>query len=192
MDHGSYYHRKTALIRNSHNKGFTLIETLVAVGILGLVISSVAGLLQISLRLAADYKQTLAAGMLAQEGLELVRYKRDSNRLKDASGIPTNWMNELLPTPCQASNGCEAVMNSGTGVVTFTAYAANDLRLDAATGIFNYTSGSPTGFKRRIVINNLAANEVRVTVTVTWPGIFTSFKTIQVQDNLLDWQGGTE
>lgn len=60
-------------------KGQTLIELLVAIGILGIVITSLVAVVIASLGNAQYSKNQIQATQLAQEGLEIVHQWRDGN-----------------------------------------------------------------------------------------------------------------
>lgn len=64
-------------------KGFTLIETILAVTIIGLVVVSTAELTQSSLRIGANSTNQFIAFHLAEEGVEVVRNLRDSTWLQN-------------------------------------------------------------------------------------------------------------
>ncbi len=65
------------------NKAFTLIETLIAITLTTVVITAVTGLILTTLMANTRNTRTLQATFLAQEGLEAVRYMRDSNWLQN-------------------------------------------------------------------------------------------------------------
>ena len=67
-----------------YKNGFTLVETILAVTILGLVITSTAQLTQSSLRIGQTTTMQFTAYHLAEEGLEVVRALRDSNWLQNS------------------------------------------------------------------------------------------------------------
>ncbi|OHA66878.1 MAG: hypothetical protein A3C04_02450 [Candidatus Wildermuthbacteria bacterium RIFCSPHIGHO2_02_FULL_45_25] len=62
-------------------KGFTLIEVIVAVGIITVGVVGVLSLVNQSLSLSTDLRNRIVATYLAQEGVELVRNMRDYNWL---------------------------------------------------------------------------------------------------------------
>ncbi len=62
---------------------FTLIETILAVTIIGLVVVSTTELTQSSLRIGANSMNQFIAFHLAEEGVEVVRNLRDSNWLQN-------------------------------------------------------------------------------------------------------------
>lgn len=59
--------------------GFSLIETIIAITVIGLVITAAASLTQSSLRIGSVTMNQLIANHLAEEGLEITRNIRDSN-----------------------------------------------------------------------------------------------------------------
>ncbi len=171
-------------------QGFSVIEMIVAIFVLSLALTGITTLVQQSLRVGADFKDTLTAGMFAQEGVEFVRARRDSNRL---SGL--DWMNGLLPAPCGGVNGCTARIDPTNGSLSFLACPAicEPLRFNPASGVYSYAPGAlPTSFVRKIQIMEVdpldGIPEVKVTVLVTFPGLFQNTKSIVLEEWLLDWQ----
>lgn len=62
-------------------RAFTLPEVIVSFSVLAMVVTSAVGLLTVVIRTNADNVNSLVANGLAQEGLEAVRFMRDSNAL---------------------------------------------------------------------------------------------------------------
>lgn len=58
---------------------FTLVETIIAISVIGLVVTAAFQLTQSSLKIGANTMQKLTAFHLAEEGLEITRNMRDSN-----------------------------------------------------------------------------------------------------------------
>ncbi len=80
-------------------KGFTLLEMILAIFVLVVGILSIMSLIQGTISANALAVDRLTAVYLAQEGIELVRNKRDSNWLAEESWndkLPTNTENNLL------------------------------------------------------------------------------------------------
>ncbi|MBP9717914.1 type II secretion system protein [Candidatus Gracilibacteria bacterium] len=73
------------LLTTNHARGFTLIETLIGIAVIALVITATAELTQGSIKLSDVTHNQFAAYHLAEEGLEIVRNKRDSNWLQNRS-----------------------------------------------------------------------------------------------------------
>jgi type II secretory pathway pseudopilin PulG len=75
---------------------FTLLETVVILGIVGVGLAGVLNLLLNSLRTQNLNRNTLVAYNLAQEGLELIRNVRDTNFLASSS---TPWNQSIEGSP---------------------------------------------------------------------------------------------
>ncbi|MEK7510562.1 MAG: type II secretion system protein [Patescibacteria group bacterium] len=76
-----YLHRfnkvQQKTVQASHHTGLTIIELLVAIGIIGIAFVAVWGLLSSSLGISALQKQTFNATAIAQETMEALRNFRD-------------------------------------------------------------------------------------------------------------------
>ena len=70
-----------------HEKGFTLLESLVAVAILTVGISTAALLVVQSIQVGGKIQKRIVAAHLAQEGIEVIRNIRDSNWLSGSNWI---------------------------------------------------------------------------------------------------------
>lgn len=64
---------------NSRHAAFTLIETVIAITLLTVVVTAVTGLLLVTILGNQRNRHSLQATAYAQEGLEAMRYLRDSN-----------------------------------------------------------------------------------------------------------------
>jgi prepilin-type N-terminal cleavage/methylation domain-containing protein len=73
------------------SKGFTLVETLVAIALLIVVITGAYTAAQAGLSGAILSKEEVAAFYLAQEGVEEIRNLRDNNGL-----VANNWLAGML------------------------------------------------------------------------------------------------
>lgn len=74
---------KMSLLQKFKKDGFTLIETIIAVSVIGLVITATAQLTQSSLSLGRTTTSRFVAFHIAEEGLEIARNMRDSNWLQN-------------------------------------------------------------------------------------------------------------
>jgi prepilin-type N-terminal cleavage/methylation domain-containing protein len=180
---------------NTH-RGFSIIEALVAITILSFVLTGATTLVNISLRTVTSFRDELTAIMLAQEGSEYVRWRRDTNRIA-FTAQPDRWMDFLLTSggnPCSGTP-CYARLSTNTGNVTFTACAAAGcppLRFNPATGLFSYETSDTivTSFVRIIEITPISGRpEVRVRTSVRWPRRFgTGSDEVIAEELLLNWQ----
>ncbi len=148
-------------------KGFTIIETLVAVTILMLAIVGPMTVSQKSLVSSIYAKDQIIASYLAQDAMEYLKNKRDT--FLSISSF-SNWV--ATYGVCTSSNPCSV----DTFTDRFDAPCVNSCRLyDRGT---RYTpdsaSAEPTIFYRSFYIDSSAggtsnaANEVRVVVRVWW------------------------
>ena len=153
-------------------KGFTLIETIVAVGIIVIGLVSALGAITTSLFYISNIGDRLIAANLAAEGLEVVRNIRDNNWLVNLS-----WNNGLVDGDYQASYDSTAM----------TSYSGNPLLLDSGTGLYSYSSGAGTLFVRKISISNLSSYEIRVISTVTWQRRGITYSN-SAENHLFNWK----
>lgn len=153
------------------SKGFTLIEIMIAILVLSVGIVGIYALLpKIVLTFSVNTNRFIAT-QLAREGLELIRNIRDSNWLAGAE-----WSQNL--TIC--SSGCEIDYNDSEPII----FQDRFLRIDS-NGFYNYESGEPTKFKRKITIIQPQADLLEVEVEVSWAGRYSPFK---VQEKLYNWR----
>ncbi len=168
--------------RKIKNKGFTLIETLVAISILSLSIAATFTAVQNGIRSSTYAKDQITAFYLAQEGMEFIRNVRDENALHAINGTPTDWLAGLatLSTdPCFFGNTCridsfKGIHNPG-GVVRCAGVDPQDtclkLNQNSVSGLYGYTSGAnwvTTNFRRSVIFSPFSADEVRVTIIIEW------------------------
>jgi len=160
-------HKKTKL-----NKGFTLIESMIAIT---LIVSGITGLLVLvnrSMGFAMLAFNQLTSANLAQEGIELVRNIRDNNWMNNK-----NWLTGLEDGTYQISY----IDNE------LNAYIEQPLFFDEITG-YNYTEGDPTFYYRKIELTLINPNELRVKSIITWSAKGgKNFETV-AEDHLFNWQ----
>ena len=153
-------------------KGFTLLETIVAIGVIVIGLISALTLITTSLFYVSNIQDRLVATNLVAEGLEVARNIRDNNWLQNLS-----WNNGLASSDYQAS------YNS----VSLSPYSGNPLLFDSSTGLYNYTSGSATAYVRKISIANLSSYEIRIISTVTWQRRSITYSS-SAEDHLFNWK----
>ena len=167
-------------------KGFTIIESLVAVSILVVAVVGALSAVQTGLSSYIYSKDQIIAFYLAQEGFEQIRNLRDENRLASR-----DWLYGVAQNsndPCYFGEACivdpvntpAPTRCSGVGSCPY-------LRQDVATGFFGHDSSwSVTQFRREITLSSINADEIAVTVTVSWTkGIIN--RQFKARENLLNW-----
>ena len=158
-----------------NKKGFTLIEIIVAIGILSLVSVGTMFAITLSLSSAARIKNNLIAASLAQEGLEIARNIRDRD-----------W---------HLGSSFGASLANGTYIVdwnlqSLAVFSDSFLKIDS-NGLYNYSSGQDTIFKRKIIIENSAQNSAAIErvakVEISWTEK-SGPKLIQAELHLFNWR----
>lgn len=156
----------------SSNSGFTLVETIVAVGIIIIGLVSALTLVTNSLFYVSNIQDRLIAANLAVEGIEVVRNLRDMNWIQNAA-----WNNGL------ANGDYETAYNS----TAVSSYSGSSLLFDSSSGLYNYASGTGTIYTRKISITNLSIYEIRVISTVTWQRRGVTYSN-SAESHLFNWK----
>jgi type II secretory pathway pseudopilin PulG len=175
-------------------RGFTLIETLVAVLLLVTAIAGPLTLASKGLSSAVIARDQLNAFYLAQDAVEYVRFVRDSNKLASAS-----WLTGL--TNCTGADGCivdslgndaDAATGGIQPVVACSGACPVIQKHNAGSNqvYYSYTLGTrtPQQFIRTVRITNTTVTEAVLTVTVQWRAMSGVQRSISVRENLFDWQ----
>ena len=157
-------------------RGFTLIESLVALSILALAIVGPLSLASTALSAAQISRDQLVAFYLAQEGLEVIRNQRDTNRLNGA--IWTNsWMLCSGLAPCAVlvdgskDNVLERIRTcSPPTLAQCLNQSSSALHYLTGEKLYTHSQGDPTDFKRAIELEKIGNEdtEYKLTSKVTW------------------------
>jgi Tfp pilus assembly protein PilV len=140
----------------SVQRGFTLMEAIVAIFVIITGIVGVMTLITFTITSAQISKDKLIAAYLAQEGIEIVRNIRDTNWLEQYTN-PNPWDEGLSVAECsgtcdEAINGCRVDYTySEQPDPSLPAYTGQYLNIDG-NGYYSYLAGTQTKFKRKIVI----------------------------------------
>lgn len=151
--------------------GFTLLETIVAVGLIVVGLVSALALITNSLFYVSNIQDRLIAANLAAEGIEVVRNIRDNNWLQNLA-----WNNGL------ADGDYQVAYDS----MLLSSFSGSPLLLDS-NGAYNYTLGAATSYVRKISIANLSNYEIRIIATVTWQRRGITYSS-SAEDHLFNWK----
>ncbi|MFH1308789.1 MAG: type II secretion system protein [Patescibacteria group bacterium] len=155
--------------KNNQKKGFTLVETLVALSIFLVSIVGIMSVLASGLTNINQAKKKMTATFLAQEGIEYMRNIRDTNVLYSIDGW-SDFLTETTNSGCTTNDGCD--INNNLLIIPCS-------------------SGCPillSSFNRtiKIELNNLNSEEVKVFSTVFW-NQGNSTKSVTLSESLFNW-----
>lgn len=181
------------------NKGFTLLETLIAIFIMTVAFTALLTLMTTSMFSARYANNEITATYLAQEAMDYIRNDRDTtaflNQDWSAGGITSfigHYGDPSLNTGCfDPLQGCIidsnlASVNACIGVCPRFFY--EDAPGGGAYYVYSATATTkPTNFIRTIKMNLVNPDELAVTVSVEWRNGSVS-RTQKLQGSLLKWQ----
>jgi len=156
----------------SKNKGFTLIEAMVALVVLTVALGPSLILTTNINNTAVIVKNNLIAANLAQEGLEVIRGMRD-----------TNWFNGSS-FDSGLSNGTYRVQWNSGSVITL----GTNPPIKEDNGLYNYSTGNNTIFRRTITILKINSGELRIISEVTWEERGGRMRSINAESHLFNWK----
>ncbi len=188
-------------------KGFSLVETLIAVLLLSTAIAGPLTIASKSLLSAIVAKNQIAAFFLAQDAVEFVRFARDTNCLLDADPDCPSWLTAdggaSTPTnltACLTQYGCyfdstlpepPPYINACSDFDCSPPLTGDDQILYENAGKYSYdNAGAQTPFVREVKITESLVNpgkEALLIVTVHWrDGV--RDRSVQVRESLFNWQ----
>jgi len=179
-------------VRMMNSRGFTLVETLVAITLIMTAIVAPMALTVQSLESAYYARDQITASNLAQEALEAVRSVRDANILATATQVtPVNLFQGILPT-CATSCYVDAT-SIPNPTLTDCSGSCPPLQTDGQLFAYNHPSWTTTNFTRSVqttvVWSDAGGNaqEIHVTATVVWQTAAYKSEQIQLSENLYNW-----
>ncbi len=205
--------------RNKLSAGFTLVEALVAISILLIAVVEPLSLTANSVSNANFAKDQITAFYLAQEGIEFIRNKRDSNYLNDANG---NWLSGL--DTCKhdpGPNGLIELTGGSDDIYHICTFDVTNSHADPTTFIecfddpldadfiisedcrpfqliengnlkrygFDATSPLITSFVRAVTIYEIIPNREAVIFLTVFWKTGTSVRSFQIRERIFNWVG---
>lgn len=183
-------------------RGFTLIETIVAIAFMTVAITGPIVLAGNSIRASRNAVAELTATHLAEEGLEVFHNIRDNNSADDIDANHTNW--DTILTTCggqcivdiTAHNGAQMWVGGANGAVS-PALNADKLQLyqNMNTGVYvqrtNGMNGNPwvpSPYARNCSVTSVVAGkQMRVICTVTYTGYGGVARSVTLTQDLYNW-----
>lgn len=172
-------------------KGFTLIEMFVAITILALAVVGPLTIASRGLNTTVLARDQLTAAYLAQEGIEYIRYIKDSNVL---SG--DDWMTGL--DDCLKAEGCQVDPWSDTTTIADCSSSTDGcqlLRFNTApepTYLYSYgvtVYDIDTSFRRSVFIKPVSLYEKAIVVNMEWQ-FGSNRQNLEITDRIFNWAQG--
>jgi prepilin-type N-terminal cleavage/methylation domain-containing protein len=177
-------------------KGFTLIETLIAITLLMLAVVEPMSLTAQALKAAYYSRDQVTASNLAQEAVEAVRSVRDAQILTVATN-PSASVDIFGPIPVDQ----DFTIDTTTNAVSLCNGPCPPLQTNGI--LYAYNAGwTNTGFTRTVhacyvqpvapfACNSTVSDEMRLQVTVTWRTGSYPARSISIYENLYRWISNT-
>ena len=183
-------------------KGFTLVETMIAVTILTLSVTAPLFSASRALVVAEISRDQLTASYLAQEGIEYMRWMRDDEylaafRTAPATASTDSWnyfINGGGSNPSASINQCVSPkictldpalsMGYNSSLATY----GDNAQLYLNNGIYTQQQiGTKTAFTRTVQAVTITSIDERIVSTVSWSFHGTPYS-VTVTDHLTPWQ----
>lgn len=149
----------------SSQKGFTLIETLVAVTILMISIAGPLTIAYKSYAAAVTARDQMIASYLAQDAMEYLKHVRDNNLFKGSSTSMLEGFGQ-----CGVNNVC--TVDTQTGIISFS---SPQLFKSDPDSWYGHSGSLKTPFSRSFYVTGVSnagspalPAEAKIVVTVTW------------------------
>jgi type II secretory pathway pseudopilin PulG len=150
--------------KNNNEKGFSLLEVIIAVGITSFAFVGIMAIFASNIRVELGNRDRITASYLAQEGVEVIR------QLRDISWFTGGDIDTAIPAGNSTLSLREAP-NFNKGWILSSGADAAKQKIYLADGTYVQTAGAPaaswreTNFRR--VVNIVKETDYRIKLTVT-------------------------
>jgi prepilin-type N-terminal cleavage/methylation domain-containing protein len=157
------------------SRGFTFIETLIALAIMSIIVVVTLSLVTLSISTIRQAKESTTATYLAQDAMEYIIAERDDNILKRKTDKNVSWLGEM-ENKCTGDRTCiihtTHIYSGDPHVIEGCRGECQHLNFDTQSGLYQYESVSttnvPTIYSRQIWIDKVTDDERRAFVKVSW------------------------
>ncbi len=174
------------IISYQNQKGQSLIEAIVAISVIIIGLLTALTLASFSLSAQGESGAQIIATSLAREGVEVVRNIRDSNWLAiDAGELPASGWWEGVD-----EGYWRAELKTGNRTWQLVSGGGEDfyrLTLDPSSRYLHWLTGEGTIFYRKIYIDRIGSNQIKVQSIVDWVERGRSHN-VTLEDRLYNWE----
>lgn len=166
--------------KKNNQAGLTLVEVLVTIFLFGVSLTAISYIINYNVITADDLLNDSIASGLLQEGVEVARNLRDADWF---AGRPFG----AFGTASAAPDGTYLIQWDSQSL---TAFSDIFLKKDPANGLYGYTTGNATIFKRTVQVSTIPAIpaiEKIITVSVTWRAR-SGTKSVNAEEHLFNWR----
>lgn len=154
------------------NNGFTVVETMIAVLVASMAIAGASFAASGSIRAGSIAKEEVKAFYLAQEALEFLANRRDTNEITTLNGTTLDWLSgiaALASDPCYPGKLCIVDPYNSTTPLVECNGGCPVLRQNPNDYRIGYDqTWNPTQYRREISLERTSTNEVSVAIRITW------------------------
>lgn len=162
--------------QKNRNRGFTVVETLIAIFIISLAITGPLFYVANNFHVAKDAKYRMTAYFLALETLEELKYKRDENIASSTAGSIVDWdegfdlAGDIFDWDKESAGDGSFEVNMCDGTPEVDIPLCGYLKYNEVDGFHYDSSGDDSIFYRYAEIENITGrpNEKKVTITAGW------------------------
>ena len=173
-----------------HERGFTILETLVAITLLSMAILGPMELASRSIGSAMVSQNQITAFYLSQEALEYIRNIRDNNLINSLPWISGGNLDECTGNDC-IIDVPNSTLGDPSGNITACIGTCPKLKYDDAGGYYyNHISGNETIFTRKariITPVNGNSDEAKIEITTSWDEK-TGTRSVYLEEYVFNWR----
>ena len=144
----------------------TLLELTIVAGLTIMVISAVSISSVIGLRNSQFAQNQSAATKLAEDGIEKIRSLRGRNWSVCLSSVDSKRWGELYSTP--SFNASEVILKTAPSSICPGITNGQQFLFATSASLPDLSPTSDSPFTRRLYLEKLSPNEIKVTSRVTW------------------------
>jgi type II secretory pathway pseudopilin PulG len=179
------------IIKEKNDRGFTILETLVAIFILVLSITGPMVFAQSGLRTAFLARDQITAFFLAQDAIETIKNLRDSNALE----VTNNWLDGIficsnMTEDCLISIDTTVAIDPPIEICSSGVCPKFRVDTDGRFG-YDFSTGQSeeSRFTRNIYLTEVVeGEELQIVVEVLWTSnVRIGESRIVVQENIYNW-----